>query len=531
MAGWTIGKKMFAGLGTLVVLLLLSCTLAVWSASQIFARLDTTGNTTVRALTLALEIDRQLADACSHAKSMVLAGMAADTAMYAQEIEQSETAFLGAREAFNAMRPLASQADAVQALAGIDQGSREWEQLFYQFRKHTDAAEFSEAINVFNGYSKRREATREATLRLIQLEKQNLAQDITAGRGEYELLRAVLVTVSAISLLAAVGIIWLVSGISRALRLSAGEMREGAHSVAAAAAEVSSFAQALSRGASEQAASLEETSASMEEMASMTRRNAENSQQAATLMTAAGDAVEQSNLALGDMVESMRSIEESSTRVARIIKTIDEIAFQTNILALNAAVEAARAGEAGMGFAVVADEVRNLAQRSAQAARDTADLIEESVERAQAGARKVDTVGQAIRAITDSVARVKGLVDDVSVASRQQAQGIDQVSQALTQMERVTQGNAATAEESAAASEELTAQAETALTLVGELDAMVAAGANGQARPAADHAVPASKVVPITPRHTKPAQPPRAGARTEAERRIPFENTGTFGSF
>jgi methyl-accepting chemotaxis protein len=530
MTGWTIGKKMFGGLGTLVVLLLLSCTLAVWSASQIFGRLDTTGNTTVRSLTLALEIDSQLEVACSHAKSMVLAGMAADSAMYAREIEQSQAAVLRAREAFNAMRPLTSRADAVQALAGIDQGSREWEQLFRQFRKHTDAGEFSEAINVYNGFSPRREATRDATARLIQLEKQSLAQDIAAGRGDYELMRTVLVTVSAVSLLAAVGIIWLVCGINRALRTSAGEMREGAHRVAAAASEVSSFAQALSRGASEQAASLEETSASMEEMSSMTLRNAENSEQAATLMTAAGDAVQQSNLALGGMVDSMRSIEESSTRVGRIIKTIDEIAFQTNILALNAAVEAARAGEAGMGFAVVADEVRNLAQRSAQAARDTAALIEESTERAQAGARKVDTVGQAIRAITDSVARVKGLVDEVSVASRQQAQGIDQVSQAITQMERVTQGNAATAEESAAASEELSAQAETSLTLVGELEAMVAAGAARRAPRATDGGAPAQKVVQIAPR-PKVARSSRPGTLNDAERRIPLENTGTFGSF
>src|SRR6185436_13104931 len=137
--------------------------------------------------------------------------------------------------------------------------------------------------------------------------------------------------------------------------------------------------------------------------------------------------VRNSNGALGDMVASMSAIEESSQQVAKIIKTIDEIAFQTNILALNAAVEAARAGEAGMGFAVVADEVRNLAQRSAQAARDTADLIEESIARAQGGNEAVTQVVTAMSAITESVTQVKGLVEEVSVASRQQSQGIDQV--------------------------------------------------------------------------------------------------------
>lgn len=250
-------------------------------------------------------------------------------------------------------------------------------------------------------------------------------------------------------------------------------LTEGSQQVLMAAGQVSASARSLSQGATEQAASLEETSASMEEMASVTHRNAEHTQRAAGLMADVEDCVGQSNRALGDMVASMGSIRESSQQVAKIIATIDEIAFQTNILALNAAVEAARAGEAGMGFAVVADEVRNLAQRSAQAARDTTALIETSIENSRNGNQRVEDVAQSIVAITGCVAQVKGLIDEISTASRQQAQGIEQVSQAVTQMEKVTQTTAATAEEGAAASEELHAQAETAIGIVLELETLV----------------------------------------------------------
>ncbi len=243
-------------------------------------------------------------------------------------------------------------------------------------------------------------------------------------------------------------------------------LTDGSLQVAAAAGQVAGSAQHLSEGATQQAASLEETAASMEEMSSMTRRNAGNSQEAAAMMAQTETLVTGASASLDQMVASMTAIKESSDKVARIIKTIDEIAFQTNILALNAAVEAARAGAAGMGFAVVADEVRALAQRSAQAARDTAGLITESMVNVDKGRERVTQVSVAIQAIAGSAGRMRSLVDEVSAASRQQAQGIDQVAQAVIRMEQITQTTAATAEQSAAASEELAAQAETAITIV-----------------------------------------------------------------
>jgi len=260
---------------------------------------------------------------------------------------------------------------------------------------------------------------------------------------------------------------------NRKLRDESDVLTATAESVGLAAQELARASQSLSQGATEQAAALEESSASLSEMAGTTRRNAEIAGTAAQVMTEVDGQVHQSNAALATMVASMASIQQSSQQVAKIIKTIDEIAFQTNILALNAAVEAARAGEAGMGFAVVADEVRNLAQRSAHAARDTAGLIEASIARTDAGGQVVNQVAQSISRITASVTRVKGLVDEVSVASRRQSQGVDQVSQAIAELEKVTQTTAATAEESAAASEELTSQAVIARTIAERLEQLV----------------------------------------------------------
>ncbi|MHB1673434.1 MAG: methyl-accepting chemotaxis protein [Acidobacteriaceae bacterium] len=309
------------------------------------------------------------------------------------------------------------------------------------------------------------------------LNKKNGEEDAAQSEQTYSrTLWLLVITVGLCSLGGAALAFVVIRGMNNALRQAVSELNEGAGQVTSAASQIASSSQSLAQGASEQAASLEETSASSEEINSMARKNAENSQTANGLVTQSQQKFNETNQSLESMVVAMGDIKASSDKVAKIIKVIDEIAFQTNILALNAAVEAARAGEAGMGFAVVADEVRNLAQRCAQAAKDTAALIEESIAKSNDGKTKVDQVAVAIRAITEESAKVKTLVDEVSLGSQEQTRGIEQVAKALTHMEQVTQQTAANAEESAAAAEKLTAQASMLMEVVHQLSAMVGGG-------------------------------------------------------
>jgi methyl-accepting chemotaxis protein len=305
-------------------------------------------------------------------------------------------------------------------------------------------------------------------------------------------------------------------GITRTITRIAGALAASSQQTSAAAGQVSGSSQSLAQGASEQAAALEETTSALEEMASMTRKNADTAQQAASLSGEAQLSANKGNDAMNKMSTAINDIQKSASETAKIIKVIDEIAFQTNLLALNAAVEAARAGEAGKGFAVVAEEVRNLAMRSAEAAKNTASMIEESVNNSKNGVAIAVEVGKNLEEITTAATKVNALVGEIAAASREQAQGIDQVNVAVGQMDKVTQSNAASAEESAAASEELSSQAVQLTEMVGELVALVGAKSH-------ENITTHTTRKPYANSHTTNKSAPRKSKRENPAKVIPLD--------
>jgi len=266
---------------------------------------------------------------------------------------------------------------------------------------------------------------------------------------------------------------FIVKDLVLSLKEIAKNIDEGTEQVASAANQLSSSSQMLSAGAGEQAASIEETTSSLEQMSSMTSQNAEHASEADKLMKDANSMVTRASDAMTKLTLSMDDISEASEETQKVVKTIDEIAFQTNLLALNAAVEAARAGEAGSGFAVVAEEVRNLALRSADSAKNTAELIEGTVNRVKEGSELLKKTSGAFAEVASGSSKVGEIVAEISAASNDQAKGVKQINKAMIEIDKITQQNAANAQESAASSEELSAQAEYMKTGVRELLAKV----------------------------------------------------------
>jgi methyl-accepting chemotaxis protein len=314
------------------------------------------------------------------------------------------------------------------------------------------------------------------------------------------------------ALLVVLSLFFVIRRSTKPLNAIIGEITESSKQIAGASDQVSSTSQQLADGTSQQAASIEETSSSLEEMASITNQNAENTEQVNTLTQEASRMAGQAKASMAELTHSMEEISAASRETFKIIKTIDEIAFQTNLLALNAAVEAARAGEAGAGFAVVADEVRNLAMRAAEAARNTAGLIEGTVNKVKDGSGIVAKTNAAFSQVAESVQKATTVITEITAASREQAQGIAQISTAVASMDKVVQQTAAVAEESASLSVDMSSQAEKLNKVVDKLAALVSGSGGGSAAgkrnaPGGEKTLPPDAKAPKTARASSP--PPR----------------------
>jgi methyl-accepting chemotaxis protein/methyl-accepting chemotaxis protein-1 (serine sensor receptor) len=470
----TIGKKLMTAVSGMLVTAALIGYVGLSSNGTFQDLFESTVNKTVRKIALSDTLNVANQEMAAAQRAICLASFAKDDA----ELDTYRTLFQKDVETIRTtladLQALPVTEEDKKLAADIAGWEAEWQRHSQEILVQVAAGNPVEANRIRKDdvaplYKK----INPAAQRLAAIEKEVLQKDQGSVGDAITWNRWISFTLLGLMLLVGGVVAIVVSRISRDLRISAGELLTGADQVAGAASQVTASSQSLAQGSSEQAASLQEISSSGEEISSMAQKNGENSRNAADQVTKSERRIVETNQSLSQMVVAMSEISTQSESISKIIRVIDEIAFQTNILALNAAVEAARAGEAGMGFAVVADEVRNLAQRSAQAARDTASLIEESVVKSKDGKTKVDQMASAIQFITEEAARAKTLVEEVNLGSQEQARGIEQVAKAILQMQRVTQQNAASAEESASAAMELNAHSGSLKGIAGRLAAMV----------------------------------------------------------
>ena len=505
---WTITRRITAGLGVLLLMLVLISALALVRIASLRSSVGGLADEALPSVVLlgevAAQVQRQQLDRSLllEAEPEMAQTLQANIASIEEKVlaalsryerdfisdEESRRLYAAISEAHEAIVATRARIDALDRESGGD----EFKQLIEQQRLITEVQD--------PNYTRFLTAV-QAAAASSYTRGQTIAE---TSRAQTSVTMWLLGISSLLAVVIAGALAWItVRRISAALGGITVDLHRGARHTASAARQVSIASQTLAGGATEQAAAIEETSSSLEEMSTMIRATADNSQKAKEL---ASEARAQAGAGMGTMSlmsEAMQEIGAASADVSKIVKNIDEIAFQTNILALNAAVEAARAGEAGAGFAVVADEVRSLAQRSAAAARETADKIDVAIQSARRGAERSTEVARSLKEISEKVVATDMLVAEIATAAREQAHGLSQVNTAISQMDLIAQSNAASAEQSATAAERLDAQAATLRQTVFQLEGLVGrSDGNAAAEPQEEEEATAPEAT-VAPRRTR----------------------------
>jgi methyl-accepting chemotaxis protein len=482
----TVGRRLALGFSIMILFMAGIGLVGYGGAGQIWRDLEDIFKVRLPSIDFLVEADRDLQQLLVAERSIIF--ISPKSKAFKSQIGDYEKNLKQSQDRWNKFKALAASPAEKEIILKFERAREEWKAVS---RKVVDVrlADTDEgkrlAMELTMGEAGEKfEAMRDYLDQLQEITLKGAASDEKKARGSYGQVTWLILAVSGLGVIIGALLAFFIGrGITKKLKVVIEDLTQSSEQVAAASGEVSRAGQSLAQGSSEQASSLEETSASLEEMASMTKQNAENAGQADGMMKEAGEIVGRANSSMKQLRQAMDKINTASDETAKIIKTIDEIAFQTNLLALNAAVEAARAGEAGAGFAVVADEVRNLAMRAAEAAKNTSALIEENIGDIKSGSQLVVSTDEVFQEVLESAAKVGELVGEIAAASGEQSQGIDQINGAMSQMDKVTQSNAANAEESAAAAEELSAQAETMKGFVGNLAMLVGGSGNKSQAP------------------------------------------------
>ena len=471
----SLSRKLLGSFGVMMALILLLSVGGIFVLHDLNAELDRAVNVAARQQYLAGQIEAATAELTSLERGGVLGAMLSEEPARLDEYQQQfRVRGEALQKALSGLARLAGSAEAASRIRSLEQQASLVLQGHDELRQATSNQQMDAGLAIFaQKVQPNLEQIGRQAAELVERQTHDLADTSAASAARSTRTSALAILLTLVALAVGAGVFWAVHKANAALKGLSSRMLESAERVSVAASQVCKTSESLADGASRQAAALEETSASTEEILSITRKNADHALQVAELMQQSADGAGEVNQSLDRMVAQMKEIDTSSKKIARIIKVIDEIAFQTNILALNAAVEAARAGEAGLGFAVVADEVRNLAQRCTQAARDTTGLIEESIETSRDGNSRLDQMAGSVRAMTDNAGQVKCLVDEVNLGSQEQARGMEQIAHAVLQMQELTQSTAGNSQDGASAGKDLNGHADALRRLVHEMREMV----------------------------------------------------------